>query len=112
MYLQAWRKYLPVIIILIKRSAESNQTLAMDVNDFVKSSGGKKLKLGFSGVTVNKGRIAASQTQPEVARDLALLLQENPLIKSLMLTRHIHFSMTNDCFLSINNVVMDMVPAE
>ncbi|MBV9988282.1 MAG: hypothetical protein JO301_11415 [Chitinophagaceae bacterium] len=105
MYAQAWRKYLPVIVILIKRSSGSAQTLAMDADDFIKSSGGKKLKLGFTGLNMNHGRVSSVPAQPEVAKDLAALLHESQATKSLLQTRNIHFSMTNDCFLSISNEV-------
>lgn len=106
MYLQAWRKYLPVIVILIKRSAETPQTLSMDANDFIKSSGGKKLKLGFTGLRLQKARISANPAQSEIAKDLAALLQESPAIRNILLTRDVRFAMSNDCTLSIEEVLV------
>jgi hypothetical protein len=106
MYLQAWRKYLPVIMILIKRSAQSPQTLAMDMNDFVKSSGGKKLKLGFVGFSLNKGRMTINPTHPQIAKDLVMLLQESDQGKSLLLSRSLLFSMSNECTLQISDTAI------
>jgi hypothetical protein len=108
MYLQAWRKYLPVILILIKRSAQSPQTLAMDMNDFVKSSGGKKLKLGFTSFSLEKGRMTINPAHPQIARDLVLLLQESDRAKEMLLSRSLLFAMNNECLLQISD--MDMVP--
>jgi hypothetical protein len=34
MFTQTWKKYLPVIVILLKRSAESDQTLAWIIQIF------------------------------------------------------------------------------
>jgi hypothetical protein len=112
MYLQAWRKYLPVIMILIKRSAQSPQTLAMDMNDFVKSSGGKKLKLGFTGFSLDKGRMTINPTHPQIAKDLVMLLQESDRAKELVISRKLLFAMDNECLLQISDTaIVQEVPA-
>jgi hypothetical protein len=42
MFVQTWIKYLPVIKILLKRSVNGDQTLAMNASDFQRAAGGRK----------------------------------------------------------------------
>lgn len=48
MFSQAWNIYLPIIKILLKRSAGADQTLDMNRTDFERAAGGRKAKLTFS----------------------------------------------------------------
>ena len=48
MFSQTWRKYLPVIILLMKRSGKGEQVLSMNHTDFERAAGGKKIKFTFS----------------------------------------------------------------
>ena len=69
MFSQAWKKYLPVITILMKRSPNGEQTLDMNKTDFERAAGGRKAKLSFS-ITLHKGRIQNFTNPPPVAREL------------------------------------------
>ena len=40
MFLQTWKKYLPVIILLMKRSEKGEQVLDMNYTDFQRATGG------------------------------------------------------------------------
>ena len=104
MYLQAWTKYLPVILILVKRSAVAPQMLAMDMGDFIKSSGGKKNKLGFAAFSLGNGQIYINNGYPETARELATLLTGSTGVKNALSTRKLSFTMTNHCVLSISDI--------
>ena len=42
MYTQIWSKYLPIIKILLKRSANGNQTLELNRIDFERAGTGRK----------------------------------------------------------------------
>ena len=56
MFVQTWNKYLPVIRILLKRSANAEQRLDMNKSDFQRAAGGKKVKFTFS-ILLTKGRL-------------------------------------------------------
>jgi hypothetical protein len=103
MFTQTWKKYLPVITILIKRSVVAEQTLDMNVIDFTKASGGRKTKLSFSNLELNNGKINTVIKQTPLATDLAVTLQENTTTKKLLENQNLVFSMNNNCQLTIVN---------
>ena len=75
MFIQTWSKYLPVIRILLKRSAKEQQTLDMNKSDFQRATGGKKVKFIFS-VTLVNGRPREIENISPLAKDLISVLQQ------------------------------------
>jgi len=106
MFLQTWRKYLPVIILLMKRSDKNEQVLDMNYTDFERASGGKKIKLTFSNVLLTNGRINVETKYPALANDLILVLRENEHSGLLMKNRSFEFAMNSDFQLIIRNNTM------
>ena len=102
MFVQTWRKYLPVILFLMKRSAQGEQTLDMNAIDFERATGGKKIKLNFSAVTLNNGRISYDKKHSALANDLVLVLQESKPAEILMQYQQFNFSMNAACQLTIS----------
>ena len=103
MFLQTWRKYLPVIILLMKRSDKDEQVLGMNKTDFERAAGGKKIKLTFSDLVLDNGRTSYHTKHAAVAKDLTLLLQENEQSRSLIRNKLFEFSMNSDFQLTIRN---------
>jgi hypothetical protein len=103
MFTQIWKKYLPVIIILMKRSANGEQVLNMDKSDFNRAAGGRKIKIHFSTVHLNNGRITSLKDTPPVATDLVTLLQENDLSKKMIRGQQFELSMSSSFVLTIKN---------
>ena len=103
MFSQIWKKYLPVIIILMKRSTSGEQTLNMNHTDFERAAGGRKIKFSFTNLQLNKGRINNLAKHLPLAKDLSLLLQENELSKKLIKEQQFEFSMNNQFQLTIKN---------
>jgi hypothetical protein len=103
MFTQTWKKYLPVIAILLKRSSASVQTLNMNHTDFERAAGGRKIKYSFSQLQLNKGRINTAVKQAPLAKELAVLLQEDELTRKLLIDQHFEFSLSNDFLLTIRN---------
>src|SRR4026209_2598887 len=101
MFLQTWKKYLPVIILLMKRSDKTEQVLDMNYTDFQRATGGKKIKLNFSNVVLTNGRISLESKYPVLANDLILALQENEFSGLLMKGRSFEFTMNSDSQLII-----------
>ncbi len=103
MFTQTWKIYLPVIVILLKRAANGDQTLSMNHTDFERAAGGKKVKYHFSDLQINKGKISTLVKQNAAAKDLATLLTEEDTTASLMRAGHFEFSMSSGFILHIRN---------
>jgi hypothetical protein len=103
MFTQTWRKYLPVILILVKRSANGDQTLAMNHTDFQRAAGGRKIKFTFSNLQLNKGKLNTDVKHAQLAKDLAELLQEDETSRRLIQKLHLEFSLSGNFELAIRN---------
>src|SRR5689334_21427790 len=103
MFTQTWKKYLPVIAILIKRSGSGDQTLTMNHIDFERAAGGRKIKYSFNNLHLNDWRLDNTLKHTPLAREFAQLLQENELTRPLINKQHLEFSMNNDFQLIIRN---------
>jgi|SRR5690606_17870831 hypothetical protein len=103
MFTQTWKKYLPVIVILLKRSAGSEQKLNMNFTDFERATGGRKIKFSFTHLQLNNGRINSEIKQAAVAKELADLLREDAVTQKLIAGQYLEFSLNNDFQLSIKN---------
>jgi len=103
MFTQTWKKYLPVILFLMKRSARGEQTLDMNQTDFERAAGGKKIKLNFSSITLNNGRTDYDAKLPALVTDLIMVLQQSKPAEILMQHQQFNFSMNLNCQLMITN---------
>jgi hypothetical protein len=103
MFSQTWKKYLPVIIILLKRSGKEEQVLNMNSSDFTRAAGGKKARLAFSNIHLNNGRINSLMNTPPLAMDLFLALQENDLSKKVISNQYLEFTLKSNFQLIIKN---------
>jgi hypothetical protein len=103
MFSQTWKKYLPVITILIKRSANGDQTMRLNNTDFERAAGGRKIKFSFTQLQINKGRINTQIKQTPVAKELATLMQEDLVVKKLLADQWLEFSLSNDFTFTIKN---------
>lgn len=102
MFIQTWNNYLPVIKILMKRSAAGEQTLNMNLTDFQRAAGGRKVKYVFS-IMVHKARIQNIITPPPIAKDLLAALQQDDMTHKLIRQQDFEFSMNNSFQLLIKN---------
>ena len=107
MFSQTWKKYLPVIILLMKRSGKGEQVLKMNHTDFERAAGGKKIKFTFSDLSLDNGRINHRVKHTALANDLSTLLLENDQSKILMRDQLFEFSMNSEFQLIIKNNTTD-----
>lgn len=110
MFSLIWKKYLPVIIILLKKVKETEQTLPMNLSDFERASGGKKVKFSFSKLEIKKGKLNTQIKNTEIAKDLAQVLIQNNKALEILNEVKVNFSLTNECVLSIK--ILEDEPAE
>ena len=102
MFTQTWSKYLPVIKILLKRSATGEQILSMNGTDFQRAAGGRKVKFSFN-ITLRKGRLPSIDNPPPLARDFAEALQGDETTRQLVRVHEYEFTLTNNFQLQIRN---------
>ena len=103
MFSQVWKKYLPVIVILMKRSVNGDQSLSMNPSDFQRAAGGRKIKYSFANLQLINGRINNTVKHQPLAREFAVTLQEDEIIRKMLQQKHFEFSMNNSFQLSIKN---------
>ena len=103
MFTQTWKKYLPAIAILIKRSVAGDQALSMNHTDFERAASGRKIKFSFSQLQLNKGKLNTSIQQAPLAKELAIVLQEDAAAFKLINNLELEFSMGRDFVLHIKN---------
>lgn len=89
---QIWGKYLPIIRILMKRSAGGDQVLDLNVTDFERAGIARKSGYKFT-IQFSHGRVDNVISSVPLARELATALQEDPGVKSLLLQNDYHISM-------------------
>ena len=107
MFLQTWKKYLPVIVLLMKRSGKTEQVLDMNYTDFERATGGKKIKLAFSDLQVGNGVNRHGLKQSVLATDLSQALVENEKSEKLIRDQLFEFAMNSDFQLKIKNITLD-----
>jgi hypothetical protein len=112
MFTQTWKKYVPVIVILLKRSASGDQTLRVNQTDFERAAGGRKIKYSFSQLQLNKGRINTAVKHMPVAKELAEVLQEDDTAKKMLVGNQFEFSLSTDFILTIKNNTPPAEPTE
>lgn len=102
MYTYTWRKYLPVIRLLLKKSVVADQVVTLNRIDFEKSSKARKPACSFN-VEVINARINAP-IQPTAAKNLIDLLLEDPATKILLRQYHFAVSLNSSFELNIKNI--------
>jgi hypothetical protein len=104
MFNQILKKYLPIIAILMKRTANGEQqSLKMNQLDFARAAGGRKIKFNFNNLHLINGKINYTLKITPLATELALLLQSDATINGLLKLQSFEFSMGNDFMLLIKN---------
>jgi len=103
MFSQVWRKYLPVIALLIKKSVNGEQSLGLNQTDFERASGGKKISYTFSSLQLINGRRNMGIKQKAVADDLIRVLQEDDRTEKLIRNYSLEFSLDSSFILEIKN---------
>jgi hypothetical protein len=83
MYVHVWNKYLPIIKILMKRAATTNQSLDLNRIDFEKAGSGRKAGYKFS-IEFKQGKVANVISSSPLATDLAAVLMNDPASKTIM----------------------------
>ena len=101
MYTYTWKKYLPVIRLLLKRSAIADQTLSLNRIDFEKGNKVRKPVVSFAFEMVN-GRLTPLNP-PVAAKDLVEILKQDDIAGRLIRENHYGISLNSDLQLGLKN---------
>lgn len=112
MFTQTWKKYLSIIIILIKRSVNGPQEMQLNFSDFERAAGGRKIKFNFSNMQLNNGRQNYGEKLPPVATDLIQVLQESETASQLLKGQNLLFAMATNMTLTITNTTAVAITEE
>jgi len=107
MYTHIWNKYLPIIRILLKKSASGDQTLDLNRIDFERAGTGRKAGYKFT-IELNNGRVANVISSSPLAMDLAAVLLEDSVVKELVRSNNYSISLNTKFQVALKNTT----PAE
>src|SRR4051794_23917735 len=102
MYASIWNKYFPVIRILMKKSAGSEQTLDFSSIDFERTGKGRKTGYKFDIEFIN-GKLATDVRNNELAQTLVSELTVDDITKTLLLQNNYQFTFNSRFQLYIKN---------
>lgn len=103
MYTHIWLKYLPIIKILMKRSANGeDQTLDLNRIDFERAGTGRKSGYKFT-IEFANGRVANVISNSPLAPDLAAVLLQDDAVKTILSNNNFHVILNTKFQLSIKN---------
>jgi|APDOM4702015191_1054821.scaffolds.fasta_scaffold208253_1 hypothetical protein len=102
MYTYTWKKYLPVIRLLLKKSAAGEQILSLNRTDFEKTTKLRKPTCSFS-MELIRGRLLILNP-PVPAKDLLEILMQDSITQALLRKYHYTISLNSDFQLKINNL--------
>ena len=94
MYTIVWKKYLPVIKLLMKKASAGDQQMSLNKTDFEKDKMSRKTNVRFTFKTVNAIPQNASAVPP-LGRELISVLQEDSTAISLLQQKEFTFSMNS-----------------
>lgn len=105
LFLSAWKKYIPVIRILLKKSAEEIQVLNMNRTDFERDA---KRKLGYSfAVRFSNARPDIIASRSEITQSFTQSLLNDDVISKMLLKHDYTFTLNNKYQLEIKNNCTD-----
>ena len=105
-YLSIWKKYLPVIRILLKKSIAEEQPLTINKIDF--ETVGEKGGSGYSfNLEIDHGKVMKGISGTTVARDLFKTLKDDTLVKEFMTDKKIRIRMSKSYMLNIKSTVVE-----
>ena len=107
MYNHIWKKYLPIIKILMKKSAAEDQVLDLNRVDFERAGTGRKAGYKFT-IEFNDGKVGNVISGSTLAMHLAAVILEDDGAKQILQDNYYEVSLNTKFQLSIKNVT----PAE
>ncbi len=111
MYNHIWKKYLPIIKILMKKSSAGSQLLDLNRIDFERAGTGRKAGYKFT-IDFTDGKVGNVISGSPLAMNLAFVILEDDGAKQILTEGNYEVSLNTKFQLSIKNAaVEDKKPA-
>lgn len=111
MYTYIWNKYLPVIRILLKKSAAGDQLLSLNREDFERAGTGRKAGYKFT-IAYTEGKVSNVISGSDLASHLAAAMLEDAATKAVLATGHFEVILNTKFQLTIKNTTPQPVAVE
>jgi len=103
MYTSIWRKYLPIIKILLNRTATTDQVLNLNRVDFERAGSGRKAGYKFT-IELNNGKVRNVISGSPLALNLATVLLEDDANADILRNNHYEISLNTKFQLITKNL--------
>lgn len=104
MYNHIWKKYLPIIRILMKRSTSDDQVLDLNRIDFERAGTGRKAGYKFK-IEFTDGKVGNVISGSELAMHLAQVILEDEGARQILAEDNFEMSLNTKFQLAIKHVV-------
>jgi hypothetical protein len=105
-----WNKYLPVIRILLKRSAIEEQVFSMNRIDFERAGSSRKSGYKFT-ISFTNSRPDTIFTENELVQAFVTALHDDEIIQQHLAKNNYAFTFTSKYQLQIKNITLAAEPA-
>ena len=103
MYTYIWNKYLPVIRILLKKSAAGDQLLSLNRDDFERAGTGRKAGYKFV-IEFTEGKVSNVISGSDLASHLAAAMLEDAATKTVLQSGHFQVILNTKFQITIKNI--------
>jgi hypothetical protein len=103
MYNHIWKKYLPIVKILMKKAITEDQVLDLNRVDFERAGTGRKAGYKFS-IELTDGKVGNVISGSELALHLAQVIMEDDAAKQIMADNNFEISLNTKFQLSIKHI--------
>lgn len=103
MYNHIWKKYLPIIKILMKKSVSEEQVLALNRIDFERAGTGRKAGYKFK-IDFVDGKVGNVISASALAMHLAQVILEDDSTKEILNEHNFEVSLNTKFQLTIKNI--------
>jgi hypothetical protein len=104
MYNHIWKKYLPIIRILMKKSISEDQVLDLNRVDFERAGTGRKAGYKFT-IQFTDGKVGNVISGSELAMHLASVIMEDNSAKQIVSENNFEVSLNTKFQLSIKSII-------
>lgn len=109
MYTHIWNKYLPVVRILLKKSATGDQLLSLNREDFERAGTGRKAGYKFT-IAFNDGKVSNVISGSDLASNLAAAMLEDAPMRQVLKGGQYEVILNTKFQLTIKNTAPQAAP--
>ncbi|HEV2832953.1 MAG TPA: hypothetical protein VGW31_13315 [Hanamia sp.] len=103
MYNHIWKKYLPIVKILMKKAITEDQVLDLNRVDFERAGTGRKAGYKFT-IELTEGKVGNVISGSELAMHLAQVILEDDAARQIMADNNYEISLNTKFQLSIKHI--------